>query len=439
MFNTRKPSTLKPPSPAAFGLRRGRRNEQPYEKTFNARKLVLKLMAFLLTAAILPFNVKQAAAQGGIVVEQPMVAVSFGQSITFQAKIKSSLPIQQVSLLFRGINEEATRVETLQVGVDGSVIFTYDASLNVIPPFSWVVFWFQATLNDNQTYTSDPIRFQYKDDRFPWRNINRDNVTVYWYAGDDAFGAAALDAAASGMIAMNEFIPISLSDPIEIYIYSNITDLQNTLTLGGEEWTGGHANPEFGVVMVAIAPGTSQGIEMQTKIPHELAHVMLYRSLGDTYATQPLWLLEGIASTVELYPNPDYARALEIASGDNSLLPFESLCASFPADAGNAFLAYAQSQSFVSYIRDSFGSSGLTRLTNSYSEGFGCELGATNALGAPLSQLDTRWRENVLGQNTAGIAVRNLLPFLLLLALVLMVPLWGAIDMLRQRRKNGNK
>ncbi|MBL8103799.1 MAG: hypothetical protein JNM02_14800 [Anaerolineales bacterium] len=404
----------------------------------NPRKLVLKLTAILLIAAILPFNGKQAEAQAGIVVEQPQVAVNFGQSITFQAKVSSSIPIQQVSLLFREINEEATRVETLQVGADGLVSFTYDASLNLIPPFSWIVFWFQATLNDNQTYTSDPIRFQYKDDRFPWRDTSRANVNIHWYAGDDAFGAAALDAAGSGMLAINELVPISLNDPIDIYIYSNATDLQNTLMLGGVEWAGGHANPEIGVVLVAVAPGASQGIEMQTKIPHELAHVMLYRSLGDTYANQPIWLLEGIASMVELYPNPDYARALEIASGDDSLIPFENLCASFPADAGNAFLAYAQSQSFVSYIRDSFGSSGLTRLTNSYSEGFGCELGATNALGTPLSQLDTRWRENVLGHNTAGVALRNLLPFLLLLALVLVVPLWGTIDMLRQRRKNGN-
>ncbi len=406
---------------------------------FNARKLGLKLMATLLIAVILPFNVKQVHGQGGIVVEEPMVAVSFGQSITFQAKIKSSIPIQQVSLLFRGINEENTRVETLAIGTDGLVSFTYDASLNIIPPFSWVVFWFQATLSDNQTYTSDPIRFQYKDDRFPWRDVSRENVNVHWYAGDDAFGSAALDAAASGVTAMNEIIPISLNEPIDIYIYSNPTDLQNTLLLGGDDWAGGHASPEFGIVMVAIAPGAGQVIEMQTKIPHELAHVMLYRSLGDTYASQPLWLLEGIASMVELYPNPDYARALEIASSSDTLLPFESLCASFPPDAGNAFLAYAQSQSFVSYIRDSFGTTGLTRLTNSYSEGFSCELGATSALSTPLSQLDTRWRENVLGQNTSGIALRNLLPFLLLLVLVLMVPLWGAIDMLRQRRKNGSK
>jgi len=34
------------------------------------------------------------------------------------------------------------------------------------------------------------------------------------------------------------------------------------------------------------------------------------------------------------------------------------------------------------------------------------------------------------------VAFRNLLPFLLLLGLVLIVPMWGAIDLMRQRRKH---
>jgi hypothetical protein len=161
---------------------------------------------------------------------------------------------------------------------------------------------------------------------------------------------------------------------------------------------------------------------------------MLYRSLGKSYASQPAWLLEGIASMVE-YPNPDYRYALDVASKKDALIPFENLCASFPTDVSNASLAYAQSQSFVTYIRETYGTSGLTRLTKSYSEGFNCELGATNALGTPLSQLDARWRESVLGQNITGVAIRNLLPFVLLMALVLVVPVWGAIDIIRQRRK----
>jgi hypothetical protein len=142
---------------------------------------------------------------------------------------------------------------------------------------------------------------------------------------------------------------------------------------------------------------------------------------------------------VENYPNPDYKHALDIASQNNTLISFDQLCVSFPADAGNAYLAYAQSQSFVTYIRETYGTSGLARLTKAYSDGFNCELGATNALGTPLSQLDTRWRENVLGQNITGVAARNLSPFVLLMLLVLVVPIWGAIDMLRERRKRATQ
>lgn len=405
----------------------------------NLCNAILKTFIIMLLAATLSLKPGQAQGQGGIVVEDPVMIVDFGRTIEFTAKIKTPLPIQQASLLFRGVNEEITRVETLQVAEDGSVRFVYDASLNVFPPFSWIVFWFQATLTDGNTYTSEPVQFQYRDDRFPWQQVTRANITVNWYAGDETFGATALDAAAAGLLTMNEFIPISLSEPTQIYIYSNVTDLQATLLLGGAKWAGGHAHPNLGVALVAITPGDSQTIEMETDIPHELAHIMLYRSLGDTYANQPAWLIEGIASMVELYPNPEYARALEIASQTNSLIPFVDLCASFPADSGSAFLAYAQAQSFTNYIRDSFGTSGLTRLTNAYNDGFTCELGATQALGLPLSQLDLRWRETVLGQNVAGVAFRNLLPFLLLLLMVLIVPLWGAIDMLRQRRKHANQ
>ena len=246
----------------------------------NPRRLVFRVVMILLMVVSIPLSTNQAQGQGGIEVENATVAVDFGKTITFTAKIKSPIPIKQVSLLFRGVNEDVTRVETVQVAEDGSVSFTYDASLNVFPPFGSIVFWFQATLADDQTYTSAPITFPYNDNRFPWREMTRGNVTVHWYAGDDAFGAAALDAAGKGMLAMNEFIPISLTEPVNIYIYSNISDLQNTLMLGGEEWVGGHANPELGVVLVAIAPGASQSIEMETEIPHELTHVMLYRSLG---------------------------------------------------------------------------------------------------------------------------------------------------------------
>lgn len=402
---------------------------------FNPRKLVFKIGTILLMILLSLLNSQQAKAQVGIVVENATVSMEFGKTINFSAKITAPLPILQASLLFRGVDEKVTRVEAVQVASDGQVNFTYDTSLNVFPPFSWVVFWYQATLDDGNTYTSSPIKFQYIDNRFSWRDNTRANVTVHWYAGDDAFGAAALDAAGSGMLEISDMMPVSLSTPINIYIYSNVDDLQSTLLLGGQQWAGGHANPELGAVLVSIAPSSTQKIEMETKIPHELAHVMMYQALGENYNKQPAWLLEGVASMVELYPNPDYAHALEIASQNQTLIPFDDISASFPADSGSAFLAYAQSQSFMNYIRNTYGNTGITRLTQSYSDGLTPELGATNALGTPLSQLDKSWRENVLGQNVTGVAMRNLLPFIMLMGLVLFVPIWGAVDFLIQRKK----
>lgn len=401
--------------------------------------MTYRLAVFFAVAALILFNARQVHGQGGIEVTEIGVSYNFGEQITFQAHIQAAIPIKQVSILFRGVNETVTRVETLQVGENGLVNYQYDASQNILPPFSQIVFWFQATLNDGQTYTSPPMLFRYDDNRFPWRTSASGNVTVHWYDGDNGFGQSALDAAGAGLLSMNKIIPLSLNDPMDIYIYSNAGDLQGALALGGETWAGGHANPKLGVALVALAPGEKQSIEMETEIPHELAHVMLYRSLGDGYDRLPTWLSEGYATLAELYPNPDYAQALKVAGKGDSLLHLVDLCDSFPPDSGRAFLAYAESQSFTRYLYETYGTSGLEALTKAYMDGLDCELGATRAIGSPLSQLDTRWRENVLGQNAVAVAIRNLAPLALLMLLILIVPLWGAIDILRTKRKRASE
>lgn len=400
---------------------------------FYARKFIFRALALLLVTGFVPLNAHHVQGQEGIAVEDPGATVKFGETITFHAKIKAASPIQQLTLLFQGANQMLYR-EPVQAAEDGSVNFVYSSSLNIFPPFSEILFWFEATLSDGQTYTSEKFSARYDDNRFPWSQVTRVNVTVHWYAGDNAVAAKAHEMAAAGMLEMGKFVTVSLTDPIHIYIYSNASDLQDTLMLGGKGWVGGHAIPETGVALVAISPEADIS-EFQTKIPHEVAHLLLYRALGSKYNIQPTWLIEGIASKVEQYPDPEYKRALDVASEKDTLIPFTKLCKGFPPDSGGAYLAYAQSKSFVNYIYANYGASGLAQLLSTYSDGLDCELGATRALGVSLSQLDVRWRENVLGQNIIGVAARNLSPFMLIMALVLIVPLWGMIDLLRQRRK----
>lgn len=377
--------------------------------------------------------------QGGLDVADVNITYRFGIQITFQAKLVSSASLIQASLSFRDINEQNTRTEAVSLNPDGTTSFTYDASQHVLPPFATIVFSYQATLASGQIVTSAPFDFVYKDNRFAWQSLGDESVKIYWYSGDAAFGQAALDAARTSLQSINQIVPVSLDAPVDIYIYASPNDLQSALTLGGRQWIAGHADPSLGVVMVSVAPGDTQAIELQRQIPHELTHVMLYRSIGAGYDRLPAWLNEGTASMAELYPNPDYARALQVASKSNSLIPISDLCTSFPSDSGRAFLAYAESESFVSYLRGTYGNTGLVALTKSYADGLDCDLGATRAVGTPLSQLDARWREKVLGQNVAGVALRDLLPYLIIMGLLLIVPIWGAIGAIRTARRNARQ
>jgi hypothetical protein len=187
--------------------------------------------------------------------------------------------------------------------------------------------------------------------------------------------------------------------------------------------------------MLTVTPGIEQSIQMERLIPHELAHVMLYRSVGEGLELLPAWLEEGIASLSELYPNPDYEVALEAASQDNSLMPITDLCDTFPLDASRAYLAYAESQSFVRFIRDTYGTASLHALISAYADGLSCEQGVARTLNTSLGNLDTRWRESVLGQNPMGVFLRNMLPYLGLLGLMLLIPLIGFF----QRRPEDDK
>lgn len=187
--------------------------------------------------------------------------------------------------------------------------------------------------------------------------------------------------------------------------------------------------------MVVIEPGAEQSILMEQRIPHELMHVMLYRQVGAGYPNIPIWLREGIAMLAEIYPNPDYDRVLAEAGANDMLIPLKDLCDSFPPGAGEAFLAYAESRSFTTYLHDTYGSSGLLSLAGYYADGVDCERGTERAFGTSLSRLELNWRESVLGQKAVGFALRNMSPYLVLLCLVLFVPLIGVLNMMRRKGK----
>ncbi|RPJ22790.1 MAG: hypothetical protein EHM33_22650, partial [Chloroflexi bacterium] len=359
-----------------------------------------RLLILLVMAVATLCNTRQVKGQAGIELENVGASYRFGEQITFVATLKTSISIQNVSIIISDESQGITHVEPLTVQADGRTEFRFDTKQNILRPFTSVKWNYQFTLSDGSTLQSEPFFVRYADNRFNWQTLESGTVRVNWYQGDPNLGQAALDTAQSGMGSISRFMPVNLAQPVEIFIYANTDDLRGTLVLGGEDWVAGHADPALGVVMVVVEPGAEQSITLEQRIPHELMHVMLYRRVGPGYDNLPAWLREGTATLAELYPNADYDRVLAAAATSNDLIPLAELCVSFPADAGQAFLAYAESRSFTNYLFDTYGYAGLLSLATAYADGVDCAAGTERAFGVSLSNLEMNWHSSALGQNT---------------------------------------
>src|SRR5690349_8468271 len=380
------------------------------------------------------FNTSQAQAQSGIMLENVGATVQFGQQIIFVATIKSSFPIQSASIFILDDSQGTTHTEPLEISSDGHSEFHFDTNQNSLHPFANVKWHYQIAFSDGSAAQSETYSVRYIDNRFKWQTLKSGSLQVNWYDRDANFGQAALEAIQSGLSSVSNMIAVDLAQPIEFFIYANVDDLRATLSSSSQDWIAGHADPALGVVMVVIEPGTEQNITMEQRIPHELMHVMLYRALSAGYTNIPAWLNEGMATLVEMHPNTEYDRVLKDAASGNTLIPLNTLCASFPADTAQAFQAYAESRSFAGYLRQTYGSSGLLKLATSYADGADCDRGTELAFGLPLSNLEAKWRSSILGQNAWLPALQNMTPYLVLLCAVLFFPFIGIVTALHKKR-----
>jgi len=384
-------------------------------------------VAVAVAASVLLIT-QQAGAQSGIEMDSS-ATYQFGEQITFSVQLKNPVQIQQANIVILIEAQGVTQVQPV-VFTAGRAEYRFDTQQNLVRPFSVVRWYFELTLLDGSKVQSAPDSIRYDDNRFAWQKLEAGPLRVMWVQGDATFGQNALNAAQSGLRAIENILPVDLNQPVDIYIYTAQSDFA---ALGVETWASGHADPALGVVLVVIEPDSNQSVNMDQRIPHELMHVMVYRQTGSGYNNLPFWLSEGLATLAEINPSPDYENILLATSARFDLISLADLCASFPAEPDRVFLAYAEARSFTTYLRDRFGAPALLNLAKVYAEGVDCENGAQRALGMSLSQLDSNWRDTALGQNTLKLVLRNMLPYLVILGLVILIPILSGLSAARQK------
>ncbi len=361
----------------------------------------------------------------------------FGEKITFTVTISHPEQVQELYLFLKPAGD-ATLTEKISPAFDaGRLQYIYDLSRQPLRPFTTVTYWFRAVAKDNVQVQSEQKSFPYEDNRFTWQTLEDGNFRVHWINGDLVFGQAILNAAQIGLLYAGTILPSKISDPLNIYVYDNSNDLQSALSLSQVSWVAGHASPELGTLLVSVAPGPDQQVELERQIPHELMHILIYQRTGINYAHLPDWLNEGLASLAELTPNPDYESALTQAVQTETLMPFSSLCNAFPSDAYGAFLAYAESTSFVRFIWQKYGATTFQKMLDSYKNGLGCEEGVYGSLGISLEQLEVRWQQESLHMNAESLAFQNLAPYIGAGLLVVLLPLIFGLVLRRKMKKVG--
>ena len=119
----------------------------------------MRRLAFSIVMVVLLLSLPQQAwAQSGIEVTNVGVFDDFGQQVTFQARIQSSIPIVSAALVFNDNFDEIVRRFPIDIGQDGLVNYRYDVTQNVLRPFVTITFWFEVTLQNGQTVKSDNYR-----------------------------------------------------------------------------------------------------------------------------------------------------------------------------------------------------------------------------------------------------------------------------------------
>lgn len=359
---------------------------------------------------------------------------AFGELIHFEIVLETENPVSEVWITIQSDADPGNTITDQASLSPGLISYDLDLTTQPLRPFVQVTYWFQVILVDGQTLISPKNQFEYLDNRFDWQSLEDDLFKAHWYVGDLAFGQSLINNAQRGLDRLQQFLPVPDPESVEIYAYDNAQDLQTTLLLSGQSsaMIAGHADPKLGLIFVSLPDIPEQPLEVRRQLPHELAHISIYQWLGPSYWNLPQWLREGLPSMAELYANPDYPLLLQNAYNQQTLLPIRSLCDSFPRDASNFLLAYAQATSFSFHLHTTFGNEGLSKLAQSYASGLGCEAGFEQALGIPLTQAERDWRRQTFGENQIGAAIEALSPWLVTLGLILLP---AVILPLSRRRK----
>ena len=357
------------------------------------KKIAFTGLVVLLLVILLPAGMTAGSTPS---VTSSSVDVNFPASLTFHVTASSDANITDVRLHYvvnrmshaQIVSEIAVPVSP---GKNVTAEWLWDMRMSGgMPPGSSIDYWWTISDAGGGTLETAPARAYMEDDRYDWGQITRGNVTLYWYEGDNAFAGDLMDAVDEALSRLAANTGAELTDPVRLYIYASSEDLRGSMIFP-QEWTGGVAFTEYGVVTIGIPPNAS-GLDWgKGAITHELTHLVVHQVTFNPYNSMPTWLDEGLAMTSEGELDAQFLDTLSSAISNDALISVRSLASPFSAYSYEAILSYAESAEVVTYLIDTYGRDKMFQLLNAFAQGSGYDEALTAVYGLNMDTLNAAW------------------------------------------------
>jgi len=329
-------------------------------------------------------------------------SVTFGQEMRFHLEAESDAPITDIVLAYRTSDTRGTTVETMSFdpATRVSVEHVHEIERRYVRPFVEISYWWTIEDETQKPIVTEPQQFLYADDRFAWQTLSDESINVHWYGGDIQVAQQALDAAAAGMSRARQDIQVGAMQPIDIYFYANMDDLGLALPPDAPSDMEALTLNEMSVILVSFSPDATHIPALKRVVPHEVTHALIHEATQSDYDHVPMWLAEGLATSVQytFAPDPDAQALVQETVRQPGVISLQDMCAAFPANPADARLAYAKSAGVIDFIRDRYGRQALRDLVAAYVDGASCEGGVYRVLGTTLDGLEDKWQASLAPQ-----------------------------------------
>ena len=361
-----------------------------------------KLSLILLLVTLLAIVPDVAAQEGSVDVIAQDASSVFRDNVTFTLSATSDTKIVDADLLYKIAGQVVTSRNQSDfvpgTSVDAEFVLNQTEPGNYFPPGTELQYWWKLTDADGNVTTTERQPLVYLDETHQWDSLKNERLTLYWYEGDDEFSQNLYDRANASLDTLENDLGVMIEDPIKIFIYADHTDFMDAYFPSGQEWAGGAAFDEDGVVMMTVEPDQPEWGTIVTT--HELTHLVIHRATDNFFTgdlTLPRWLDEGIAvyTSGEIHTRQDFQQALNYGLKNNQLFTLRTLASPFSSDSDEAILSYAQSGAVVEYIVDTYGAEAVSELLNALSEGELYDEALEQAIGLDTIGLDNAFRESV--------------------------------------------